>query len=413
MDTLKYKIRNDVKKQIERRKNSGEWLNTGIPFDHGLRLNELGLKKIYEIFHSCNVTDRKENRLNFEILIANLIYLRDKRPVVVSLNANTWKKSRYVKAGPTTRVLIYQLYELGFINLKKGYRTEKESRMSRIWPIVKLLEYFPKNYNYVIRKPVELVELRDVNENLIEYKDTKKTRRIRNILQKINQINELAEIEYEGDILSSCLVAIFNKKFTLYGRLHTRGLDHYQGLSGEDRSEITINGESVVELDYSGLHPHLLYAKEGIQYDDDPYSVIDNRPEVRPYLKYVLLCMLNSKDYLTAERAGNDWLHKNHKEREALKILGITRVRPLIEAFMQIHEPISHYFCRGKDTGLRIMNLDATIALEVINHFASLDIPILAIHDSFIVQEQYKNQLYMIMEQTYEKNTGGFKIRIK
>jgi len=35
---------------------------------------------------------------------------------------------------------------------------------------------------------------------------------------------------------------------------------------------------------------------------------------------------------------------------------------------MEAHKPISHYFCKGKDTGMRIMNKDAKIALDIVNH---------------------------------------------
>ena len=392
---------------------SGSWLNQGYKFDHGLRLNKSDLERIKTIFLSCKVADRKENCLSFEILIANLIYHRSRRPVVVSLNTNDWKKSRYVKVGATTINLINQLHEQGYINLKKGYRTEKESRMSRIWPTDKLLEYFPKSHNSVISSPVELVILRDANGKPQEYKDTEKTRRIRTILKKVNQINKLADIRYEEHILSCSLVAIFTRKFTLYGRLHTRGLNHYQGLDHEGRADITINEDPVIEWDFSGLHPYLLYVKEGIQFEVDPYTIIDDRPEARKFLKRVLIFMLNSKDEITAERAANNWLHKNYQERIKLKSIGITKARPFIDAFKQAHKEISHYFFMGKETGLRIMNLDATIALDVINTFADQNIPILAIHDSFIVQEKYKDYLFTIMEKAYAKNTGGYQILIK
>ena len=413
MGSLKLKVSHDADIQRKAFIGSPPWLNRGHQFDHGLRLDKIDLERISTIFLSCKVADRKENRLSFDILIANLILHRDRRPIIISLNVNDWKINRYVRAGSTTITLVHQLDELDFINLIKGYRTDKESRLSRIWPTERLLEYFPKPHNVVISDPVELVELRDAHGNPKEYKDTEKTRRIRKILKKINQINKLADIRYEGNTLSCSLVAIFNKRFTLYGRLHTRGQNHYQGLNGDERAEITINGKPVVELDYSGLHPHLLYAKDGIQFEGDPYSMIDARPQVRPFLKHILLCMLNSKDEITAEKAANKWLYDNPQEREVLGLLGITRSRPLLDAFKQSHEKIGHYLCSGEETGLRIMNMDATIALDVINTFAKRNIPILAIHDSFIVQEQYKDYLFTIMEKAYAKNTGGYRIQIK
>jgi len=225
-------------------------------------------------------------------------------------------------------------------------------------------------------------------------------------------VKSKANIRYQEYKLNSFLVCIFSEQLYWYGRLHTRGFSHYQGLSGEERKEITINDIPTIELDFSGLHPNLLYAAEGIQYDRDPYSVIDKRPEVRPFLKIILLAMLNAKDETTAEKAANNWLYVHDTEREQLKEIGITRARPLINQFMLAHQPIAHHFCQGKETGMRIMNKDSKIAIDVVNYFGKKGIPILSIHDSFIVQEQYRDELENVMQNTYHKHTG-FRIKIK
>ena len=213
--------------------------------------------------------------------------------------------------------------------------------------------------------------------------------------------------------MHTVITAIFIRKFTLYGRLHSRGYRHFQGYSSDERNEFTINNDPIVELDFSGMHPHLLYAHEGIQLDEDPYSIVDKRPTVRKFLKQILLCMLNAENELAAERAANKWLY-NHKDyRYKLYGFGISRARPLMDEFRKVHKPIEHYFCNGSDTGLRIMNLDSRIALGIIDHFAKQNIPILSIHDSFIVQAKYENELRQTMEKTYEKHTNGFKCQIK
>ncbi len=395
----------DVKRRIEKRRGTGYWLNRGINFEPSLRLNGNQKEKLKSLLVLCGASTRKENRLNLEILIANLLIKRAKRPVVVSLNTLNWKLTRYNRAGETTIKLINKLHEHGYIKLKKGYRFPgKESRLTRIWPKDKLLDCFLKYPGDVIYEPVEVVLLRDKDKNLKEYKDTAKTRKTREILTLVNKVNLSAIIKHQEYRLNPVLIAIFRIKFTLNGRLYTRGYEHYQGLGPDEREEITINGDSVVELDYSGLHPHLLYAKEGRQLNKDPYSIVDKRPEARTFLKHILLCMINAKDESNAEKAANFWLKDEHTQREKLKEIGITRARPLIKAFRKAHKKIGHYFCNGNDTGLRIMNLDSSIALDIVHHFAKKNIPILAIHDSFIVQEKYKEELRQVMEGTYEKH---------
>ena len=324
--------------------------------------------------------------------------------------------------------------------MKKGFHNEEkreESRMTRIWATAKLLSYFRELPNGVIYDPVQLVELKDENGKLKEYTDTPKTLRIKSILQKANQVNQSADIRYRRYKLNAFLVAIFNRDFNLYGRLHTCGSrHHYQGFSGEDRQEFTINGEQTTELDFSGLHPHLLYAKEGIQFFGDPYSIVINDPQCRDLLKKALLSLINAggtwieyeyDHYKTGKHVEVKWwmtpeqqpvgvinleLKNDPVLRKRLEKIGITEASQIIDTFREVHKPIAHYFCNGKDNGLRIMNQDAAIALAIVNHFTKQSIPILAIHDSFIVQAKYRDQLQQTMKREYRKHTG-FRCPIK
>lgn len=405
-----------AKLEIERHRGSGSWLNNEISFNHSLRLQGNQKDKLDHIFYICGIPKRNENYFNIEVLISNLLYERNKRPVQVSLNTRDWKKTRYNRAGESTIKIIHKLSENGYIELKKGYKTEKESRMSRIWPTDKLLDYFPKLDHPFKYDPIELVELKDDNRKLLDYKDTARTQKIRNILTRVNRVNKSADIYYHGFKrykLNVSLVAIFRRKFTLYGRLHTRGYRHYQGLSSEERKEITINKDKVVEIDYSGMLPRLLYANEEIQLDKDPYTMSDVWPVERRFLKHMLICMLNAKDERSAESTINYWLSRHNYQRVILNNNGIKGVKPLMREFRRIHKPIEHYLCNGTKTGLKVMNQDSRIALDIVDHFAKQNIPILAIHDSFIVQEHYEDELRQTMENIYEKHTNGFKCKIK
>jgi len=405
--------------------DKADWLNKAKIYRQGAYLSEAYKRVARQIFNELDIKGYKVDQKfkDFEILLANLLSVRlDKRPmeperpISVSLDRNNWQKTRYSQASYSTTNLIQILKSRGLIEMANGFRKEKNSKNTRIWPTSLLLEYFQLMPQGVLYKPVELVELRDDQGKLKDYKDTARTRRIRSILSKANAVNDGANITYDGQVLSVHLKAIFKNKLTLYGRLHTSGFRHYrhyQGLDEEERAEIMINGEPVVELDFSGLHPRLLYAKEGIQFNDDPYAVVENNPIARPYLKQILLALLNAKDETAAERAGNYILKNDHKLRKKLQKIGITRARPMIKGFKKAHSPIAHYFCSGKETGMKIMNKDSQIALYVIKHFASQKKPILAVHDSFIVQKKYRDELYEVMDEAYRRHTGGFTCLIK
>lgn len=408
------KVLADIMKDEERDRGSGAWLNKSIPFDQDHSLDEKHIALANQLFIQLQIKrgyniEQKFNDL--QVLLANLFH-RGKKPIHISLNQNDWKKTRYNKVSYFIISLLDILHKENYITMDKGYFIEEGSRMTRISATDKLLEYCPEYNTAVVWNPSELVILRDNKKKPIDYKDTAETWRVRSILKLVNEVNNKSDIRYGDYKLQTYLRAVYNEKFTWYGRLHTKGYRHYQGLSGKQREEITINGNKVVEPDFSGLHPFLLYAEVGIQYLGDPYLVVEKNPIARPFLKQILLCMLNSNDFTSAERAANYWLYHNSSEKEKLATINITRAKPLMNKFIEAHQPISHYFCNGKDTGMRIMNKDAKIALDVVNHFAKQNIPILAIHDSFIVEEQYRDELCHVMKSIYKKHTG-MRIKVK
>lgn len=409
MGTLRDKVFWAAKKAKKATEQKGEWLNRAVKFNPELTLvneNSRQAEILFDTLMDKSGYKIKQKIIDFKILLANLLKQK-RRPIRISLNRNDWKQSKYLPASYFIINLVDILHQNNLIKIKKGYYMQSNSRTTRIWADETLFELFPLYPEGIVYQPFQLVLLKNHEGKLIDYKDTVETRRIRGILQQANKINTKADIKFEEYKLNAYLKAIFLERFTLYGRLHTSGgRYHYQGLNGEERSGIMINGEETIELDYCALHPMLLYATEQIQYFGDPYSVVDERPELRKFLKYILLSMLNAKDDKTAERAANFYLYENHSERETIRGLGIVRARPLIEKFMEVHKPISKHFCNGKETGLRIMNLDAKIALDVVHYFVKRNIPILAIHDSFIVQKRYKDELYKTMQNTYRKHTS-------
>jgi len=418
-------------RELAEYRQSPAWLNNSIPFNHDLRLTDGNKSKAAALFKLCGITNRKENRLSFEVLTANLIEKRGKRPIAISLNRNHWKISRYNKLGGGIIKIVNVLHTDGYIEMRKGYYYADERRETRIWALDKFLHHFPRLSDGVVYKPTEVVELRDAKKKLIDYRDTSKTNKIRAILKQANDVNGKADIRCYNDQLVAFLFAIFQEEFSLYGRLHTRGYRHYQGFGKDERADITINGDPVVELDFSALHPHLLYAKEGLQLSRDPYLgilPIQDPDDVRDFLKEALLSLLNASGRYITNESGKQWymtaaqvaqaginerLGFNADVRNQLKAIGITRACQIIEKFKEAHTPIAHHFCQGKKTGMQIMNLDARIALDIVNHFAKKNIPILAIHDSFIVQARHEKELRNVMELIYSKHTKGFTCPIK
>lgn len=309
----------------------------------------------------------------------------------------------------------------GLIGIRKGYGhiTKSRAQPTKIWPTEKLIEAFePIRMEDCVFDPVELVILRDKNKRPIDYRDTKETRRVREILRKVNTITDRTLVQYvypksrRAYRLHTRLYAIYNIDFKHGGRLYTAERDGYQfAVTREERKFIQIDGEPTIELDFSGMFPRLLYAWEGYQYDDDPYLAVIDDPQLRPIIKDLFLAVLGSANEVMAVRAGNKYLKDHRKYYNRLRKRGLKVKDHLIPMFKETHQRIAKYFYTGAI--LKAMNTDAKIALDVIAHFANLDIPILAIHDSFIVQRRYKLRLRKVMRLTYRDQTGGFRCPIK
>jgi len=382
------------------------------------------------------------------VLIANLIF-KYRKAVIVPMDENQWYNNRYHNTSPYILKLIRKMEKRDLIVRKKGSNwgnPKKQNYITRIWATRKLTRQFkpiPECLKMIVSK--ELIELKsklkrdsknkiikDKNGNpiimkkakLIQYPDTSNTNRISKILKKINRINNNADITmfYKNNTIriATEIKAVFTDNFTYHGRLYTTGHHHFQEFSEKERAQILINGDYVIEWDFSGLHPRLLYATEGMQFNDDPYTIVHHDKRVRPFLKVMLLAMINSKDFITAEKACNYWFgsdnkksEKDLKERKDVWGLGITKARPLMEKFLKAHKAIDKYLCKDSKTGLKIMNMDSRIALDICNYFIKKDRPILPIHDSFVVQEQYSDELKDVMDSTYQKHTKGFTCPIK
>ena len=68
------------------------------------------------------------------------------------------------------------------------------------------------------------------------------------------------------------------------------------------------------------------------------------------------------------------------------------------------HSRIADHF--GSGIGVELQKMDGDIAAEVIKHFTSKKVPVLCIHDSFIVQQECKLELYGIMRKFYYERFG-------
>ena len=185
------------------------------------------------------------------------------------------------------------------------------------------------------------------------------------------------------------LTRIFSKgSFELGGRFYAP----IQNYTKQTRRYFYLNGEPTIEIDYSSIHPHMLYHRKGLEFDgDDPYAIEGfDRDDV----KVAFNVMLN-KEAVGANKSASKTISKNLD-------CDIDTAEALETAIQTLHSPIAHHFNTG--IGLTLQRIDSDIALLVINTFVNeLNRPIICVHDSFIVSVRDTESLILAMNDSYKE----------
>ena len=189
------------------------------------------------------------------------------------------------------------------------------------------------------------------------------------------------------------LTRIFSKaSFNHGGRLFAP----IQNYTKQTRKHFYLNGEPTIEIDYSSIHPYMLYHGKGLEFDgDDPYAI---EGFDRDAVKVAFNVMLNTKAVganKSAAKAISNALSCDEEVAETLEA-----------AIQVLHSPIAHHFNTG--IGLTLQRRDSDIALLVINTFVNeLKRPIICVHDSFIVSVRDTESLILEMNDSYTATHNG------
>ena len=162
----------------------------------------------------------------------------------------------------------------------------------------------------------------------------------------------------------------------------------YQNLPSEWRQHLRADGEPTVELDYDGLHAHMLYHTEGLEMPyDDPYSISGLGID-RGTLKRLWFVLINAKNHQSMYA-----YVKNNLD------LSGHRATEVVQAMRDKHSAIADYF--HSDYGVKLQYMDSKIASRVMKR-----VPALCVHDSFVCKQSDEGDLKQAMEEEYEKEMG-------
>lgn len=170
----------------------------------------------------------------------------------------------------------------------------------------------------------------------------------------------------------------------------------WQGIPKAYRPYITLNGKQTVEVDYSAIHPTILYNELGIPMPDDPYEIegLGNRELVKKTVNALINAggpNIKPVEGFSEGKVGMFW-------KEFLAT---------VKRHFALFKP---YF--GTGYGLKLQRIDSDIAESVMVRFSEKSIPILPVHDSFIVHYGHADLLQMTMQEEFEQITGA-SIRLK
>ena len=223
--------------------------------------------------------------------------------------------------------------------------------------------------------------------------------------------NQKAEIRIK--LLSKNVYRVFNnRRWDNGGRFYGAW---WIGCPSELRKYITLDGDPTVELDYSAIHIHLLYAQKGINYavkKEDAYTLeggLADKELDREFNKLIMLTALNAETETKARDSVYDELRKDKK----LKKYNLTdkydfplttkktpkgpkrnHKEPILRKLLLLkekHAPIADMIASGE--GIRLQYLDSCIIEKLIKFAVHTNISILTVHDSVICQTKHADTI--------------------
>ena len=258
--------------------------------------------------------------------------------------------------------------------------------------------------------------------DLVEYSDTDQTIRTRSILSTYNKLLQRTHIDLatldDKYLLTTYttrkrrtveqLIRIDNGS-TFTRRIFSRGSwnkggrfygGFWQQISEAKRKDIFIDGEPTIEVDYKAIHVALIYAvrvKEHWPYGADPYDLGFQLSESvslsvqRKRVKALVLAAINARTRMSAFNAFRYDAPAGSQEKRLKNV----ELHKILDAFIERHPKLAPYI--ASDQGIELMRVDGDIVEEVLRLLTDKAIPVLTVHDSFIVQRKHIGDLKAAM----------------
>ena len=392
-------------------------LKNAWKFSLDLRLSKRKLDRVFQIL-SVHFKDKRSFQVNkiynvINCLVANLLYAKEinsKGYLRYSRRHDEYKRTIYNKLSISSTYLkevIDTLVKLNFLENIKGVNSIFLSRIRT----TNLLESIFIEENIIINDVYfekELLILKNKNKKKINYLDAAYTYQIKRNLINYNKLllnNEITNhLVNKHQRLNKTYYRVFNNSsFKSHGRYYGHWIID---IDDAVRKETKMNGQQVKIVDFEASQTHMAYSLKGINYFDytdiHPYNFLSESFNIpsgkrREFIKKVTSLFLNC----SKEKFKKALYFLNNTE---FKIKNLN-VYLLHKEFNEFHRPISEYFFQS--LGNQLMFIESQVAERTIVEFCKLNVPILIIHDCFIVPEDRINLLRYTLKNSF--NECGFK----
>ncbi|WP_428818816.1 hypothetical protein [Microbulbifer sp. MCCC 1A16149] len=328
--------------------------------------------------------------------------------------------------------IVFQLEMSGLIEVKKGCKGYSTK--------IRFTSSGYKSFSFI---SVDCVDID--NSQMVFYKDPK-GRRIAASEEVAKTVGGDTLRQYQNGLYDSDIRVdgnpISDADKTLFRLFHTKEMIYdgrlqgacWMSMQSSLRDTITINGSPTCEVDIRSTQSTIFYGLVGADLPEDIYSCEilpkgrgDNSyiNEInRSLCKRIMLLLLSIEAPIYGGAVDVDaliskikqsFLDKDRiKEEEMVSLKEWRRhlekdykitLDEIILSMMESHKVISKYFGRGswKNANLH----ESNILLRVIEYFSSKSEPVLTVHDSFIIGEQYKQELIEVATQAINDELGS------
>lgn len=362
---------------------------------------------------SINIPKMKSKTTQFvlESILADAIQSiksHDKRRISYSRSKEWWAKAvRYAGKNFTHRAVtssVDTLVEFGLLVDHEKSLPGSRGLQSSYAPADILKSLPMPDFDEISE---ESIVLRSKDGTMLEYRDTRATISMRKKLSKINKVilrtaislnvdgvldtEECFDFENKTYKKLKLLRRIFNGSFKDGGRYYG---GFWENIPKGLRDGILIDGEPTIEIDYSQIHPRILYGMVNSSiYEDSTFDAYTIEGWDRNTIcKQAFNILINAPTFLSALGAIQNLVGEKD---EALRLMNAIKGK---------HPEISSFFHSG--AGLKLQNIDAKVATIVMHEMTiKKGITVLPVHDSFIVKEEFKDLLTTVMKNAFKEIT--------